>query len=242
MRGDEARLDLTDLDALLTSQTRLVALTAASNALGTLPDLTVISARVYAAGAHLMVDAVHYAPHGLPDVQAWGADLLVFSPYKVFGPHLGVLYLSPDMLGTLAAPKLAFLGDAAPITWEPGTQNHEAIVGFGGTFGYLDEVARQLGGDGSGRAAWARVFVAFAKHETVLFEGLLNGLDDLGATRYGLRGVDGRTATVSFNLGSHAPQDVVKHLAAARFSMWWRGSSPLSCSPGRATSSTGTPS
>lgn len=161
-----------------------------------------------------MVDAVHYAPHALPDVQAWGADMLVFSPYKVFGPHLGVLYLHDELLEALPAPKLAFLDDAEPVAWEPGTQNHEAIVGFGGTFGYLDALAAQLSAEDSGRAAWARVFKAFAEHETVLFQQLLTGLDALGATRYGLPGTEGRTATVSFNLGTHTPQVVAGHLAA----------------------------
>jgi len=206
--GEEARLRLENLDALLSSRTRLVALTAASNALGTVPDVGAISARVHAAGACLMVDAVHYAPHALPDVQAWNADMLVFSPYKVFGPHLGVLYLKDELLEALPAPKLAFLDDAEPVSWEPGTQNHEAIVGFGGTFGYLDAVAAQLGAEDSGRAVWRRVFQAFAEHETVLLEQLLTGLDALGATRYG------RTATVSFNLGGHTPQAVAGHLAS----------------------------
>ncbi len=210
---EEARLALRDLEGLLTPKTRLVALTAASNALGTTPDVAAVSARVHAAGARLMVDAVHYAPHALPDVQAWDADMLVFSPYKVFGPHLGVLYLSDALLGALPAPKLTFLAAADPIAWEPGTQNHEAIVGFGGTFRYLDELAAQLGVQGSGRTAWAGAFGAFAAHETVLLGQLLAGLDELGATRYGLPGTEGRTATVSFNLGSHAPQAVAKHLA-----------------------------
>ena len=209
----EGRLELDDLESLLTPKTRLVALTAASNALGTMPDVGAASERVHAAGAHLMVDAVAYAPHALPDVQAWGADMLVFSPYKVFGPHLGVLYLSDALLKTLAPPRLSFLPEAEPIAWEPGTQNHEAIVGFGGTFAYLDGVAAELGVAGSGRAAWEGVFAAFTEHEQVLFEKLLLGLDTLGATRYGLPGTASRTATVAFNLGAHTPQRVAQHLA-----------------------------
>lgn len=212
--GEEARLRLEDLDALLTSRTRLVALTAASNALGTVPDVVAAAERVHAVGARLMVDAVHYAPHALPDVQAWDVDMLVFSPYKVFGPHLGVLYLKSELLEALPAPKLAFLDDAEPVSWEPGTQNHEAIVGFGGTFSYLGALAAQLGAAGSGRAAWSHVFQAFAEHETALFKQLLTGLDALGATRYGLSGTEGRTATVSFNLGEHTPQAVAGHLAS----------------------------
>lgn len=209
----EGRLLPQDLDTLLTPKTRLVALTAASNALGTTPDIAAISQRVHAAGARLMVDAVAYAPHYLPDVQAWNADMLVFSPYKVFGPHLGVLYLSDALLRTLEPPRLSFLPEAEPIAWEPGTQNHEAIVGFGGTFAYLAAVAAELGVQGSGRAAWNEVFAAFAAHEQRLMEGLLNGLRELGATLYGLPGTAGRTVTVSFNLGEHTPQHVAEHLA-----------------------------
>ena len=213
VRGDEARLELSDLEALLTPETRLVTLSAASNALGTMPPVADVAERVHAAGARLMVDAVHYAPHALPDVRALGADLLVFSPYKVFGPHLGVLYLSDEMMDTLPAPTLSFLDAGTPVAWEPGTQNHEAIVGFGGTFDYLDAAARQLELSGSGRAAWEGLFRAFAEHETRLFERLLDGLRALGATCYGLPGSAGRTATVSFNLPSRTPQEVAAHLA-----------------------------
>jgi len=212
--GEEGRLHLVTLEGLLTPKTRLVAMTAASNALGTLTDVPGAAKRVHAAGARLMVDAVHYAPHALPDVRAWGADALVFSPYKVFGPHLGVLYLSDALLDELPAPKLAFLENAEPIAWEPGTQNHEAIVGFGGTFDYLEGVARELGMKASGRPAWAAAFGAFAAHERRLLERLLEGLDALGVTRYGLEGAEGRTATVSVNLEGHAPRAVAEQLAA----------------------------
>lgn len=211
--GPEGRLELSDLGARLGPKTKLVALTAASNALGTVTDVRAAAERVHAAGARLMVDAVAYAPHALPDVQAWRVDMLVFSPYKVFGPHLGVLYLSDDLLRTLPPPKMAFMPEATPVAWEPGTQNHEAIVGFGGTFRYLDALAAELGLQGSGRAAWEEVFVAFAEHERGLLEALLGGLDSLGATRYGLPGFEGRTATVSFNLGQHSPREVAEHLA-----------------------------
>ncbi len=212
--GDEGRLEFTDLDVLLSPRTRLVALTAASNALGTMPDIGAAAERVHAAGALLIVDAVAYAPHALPDVQAWGADMLVFSPYKVFGPHLGVLYLSDVLLRTLEPPSLAFLPQDEPIAWEPGTQSHEAIVGFGGTFDYLEEAVREMGVAGTGRETWNAVFDAFAAYERRLLERLLTGLDSLGATRYGLSGSRDRTATVSFNLVQHSPQSVAAHLAS----------------------------
>lgn len=213
-KGEEARLALEDLAPLLSPRTKLLAMTAASNALGTLTDVKGAGERVRAAGGLLMVDAVHYAPHHLPDVQALGADMLVFSPYKVFGPHLGVLYLSEAVLERLPAPRLAFLPTADPIAWEPGTQNHEGIAGFGAVFDYLEAVGSKMGLASQGRPLWGAVYDAFGEHERVLTERLLEGLKDLGAEVYGLPGPQGRTATVSFNLPRRNPQAVAAGLAA----------------------------
>lgn len=201
------RLELRDLTPLLGERTRWLAMTAASNALGTLTPVAEAAAAAHAAGAQVMADAVHYAPHALPDVRAWGVDALVFSPYKLFGPHLGALYLSRPLRERLPGPGLAFFAPGEIINWEPGTQNHEAIAGFGGVFDYLDALACELGVEGDGRARWQRVFAAFHRHETALLERLLAGLARLGAERYGEPGSAGRTATVSFNLpGLAAPQ------------------------------------
>ncbi|MDZ7705380.1 MAG: cysteine desulfurase-like protein [Trueperaceae bacterium] len=212
-QGEHTTLEMEGLEPLLSEKTRVVAMTAASNALGTLNDVAAVADRVHALGAKLMVDSVHYAPHYLPDVQALGADMLVFSPYKVFGPHLGVLYLSDAARDAFTGPGLSFFGPEATINWEPGTQNHEAIYAFGGTFDYLNEVASEMGIAARGRDAWAEVFAAFARHEQTLCGRLLQGLDDRGITRYGLPGVDGRTATVSINVGDRSPDEVAKHLA-----------------------------
>ena len=211
--GEEARLELSGLEALLSDKTKLVALTAASNALGTLTDVPGAAKLIHDAGALVMVDAVHYAPHRLPDVAALGADMLVFSPYKVFGPHLGVLYLSERMLETLPHHGLTFFPAAHPIDWEPGTQNHEAIVGFGGTLDYLETLAQELGAKGSEREKWGAVFRAFGAHEHALAERLLTGLADLPVEIYGLKTPEGRTATVSLNVEGYAPQEVAEKLA-----------------------------
>lgn len=206
-RGPEARLEPADLAPLLGPSTRLVAVTAASNALGTLAPLAEVRELLAEGEALLMVDAVHLAPHRLPDVRAWGADVAVFSPYKVFGPHLGALYLGPRARAVLPPPRLDFLPADEPIAWEPGTQSHEAIVGFGGALRYLDELGARLGAEEAGRTAWERAYARGREHERALLERLLAGLDELGAERYGLRGPDGRTGTVSFNLpGLRAPE------------------------------------
>lgn len=212
-RGPEARLEPADLAPLLGPATRLVAVTAASNALGTHGPIPAVGELLRGREALLMVDAVHLAPHRLPDVRAWGADLAVISPYKVFGPHLGALYLGPRARAALEGPRLRFLPADEPVAWEPGTQNHEAIVGFGGALRYLDEVGARLGEGGGGRPAWEAAYEAFHAHERALLVRLLEGLDALPVERYGPRGPDGRTATVAFNLAGWTAQELAAALA-----------------------------
>ncbi len=212
-QGEHTTLEMEGLEPLLSDKTRVVAMTAASNALGTLNDVAAVAERVHAHGAKLMVDSVHYAPHYLPDVQALGADMLVFSPYKVFGPHLGALYLSDAAREAFVGPGLSFFDPQTTINWEPGTQNHEAIYAFGGTFDYLNEVADEMGISTEGRDAWDGVFAAFGRHEQTLCGRLLQGLDERGITRYGLPDVSGRTATVSVNVGDRPASEVAKQLA-----------------------------
>lgn len=212
--GDEKQLIPDDLDTLLTSKTRLVAMTLASNALGTLTPVGEAVKRIHAAGAVVMVDAVHYAPHYLPDVEVLGVDALVFSPYKVFGPHFGVLYLAETLRQQLTGPRLSFFPTVGAINWEPGTQNHEAIYAFGGVFDYLNALATQQGLRGSERQNWQALYKSFAAHEHALFETLWQGLNDLPCTRYGVQGTDGRTATLSLNLDHHDPATVADRLAA----------------------------
>jgi cysteine desulfurase family protein (TIGR01976 family) len=210
-------LELSDLQALLTAKTKLVCMTAASNALGTLTPIKDVSKIVHAHGAKpygtkLSVDSVHYAPHFLPDVQAMGVDMMVFSPYKVFGPHLGVLYLSDEMRDTLTGPGLEFFPKADPVNWEPGTQNHEGIHAWGGTFRYFDDLSKEMKLGGSERERWQKLFDAFREHETKLGQQLIDGLNNLGATVYGLPSIAGRTATVSVNLRDLLAEDVATHL------------------------------
>jgi cysteine desulfurase family protein (TIGR01976 family) len=209
-------LDLDDLRALLGPRTRLVAFTAASNALGTLVPVAEVAAEVRAAGAWSFADLVHLAPHALPDVAAWGVDGAVFSPYKAFAPHLGALYLGPALRARLAPPRLAFHDPLDPIAWEPGTQPHEAILGWGAALDHLGDVADALDvAAGPERVRWSAVYAAVARHEAALTERLLRGLDRLGVDRYGVPGVEGRTATVAFNHPQRDPADVARALADA---------------------------
>jgi cysteine desulfurase family protein (TIGR01976 family) len=205
-RAPFGTLHVEDLDALLGPRTRLVAFTAASNAVGTRTPVAEAAAAARRAGAWVMVDLVHAAPHDLPDVQRSGIDMAVFSPYKVFAPHLGVLYLGPGVRDRLVPPRLSFLPADDPAAWEPGTQAHEAILGWGAALDHLATLGAAAAASdlepadaGAERRAWARAYRAVAVHEARLTDRLLRGLDALGAERYGLPGVDDRTATVAFN-------------------------------------------
>lgn len=205
-------LELSALEKLFTSKTKLVCMTAASNALGTLTPIKDAANIIHARGAKLMVDSVHYAPHFLPDVQTLGADMLTFSPYKVFGPHLGVLYLSDEMRDTLTPPGLEFFAKGDTVNWEPGTQNHEGIHAWGGTFRYLEDLSKDMKLEGTERERWQKLFDAFQTHEKTLGQKLIDGLNKLGATVYGLPNIEGRTATISMNLKDLSAETVATHL------------------------------
>ena len=219
-RGREARLDPDELAGLLSDATRVVAVTGASNLLGTYGPLTEVAARVGPHRARLVIDAVHLAPHRLPDAAAWRADAVAFSPYKVFAPHLGVLWIAPSWRDELPDWGLSFL-PPGPARWEPGTQNHEAILAFGAALDHLAWLGRRAGAPPSGpeRVAWGRGYAAVEAHERALAGALLAGLDARGATRYGLRGVEGRTATVAFTLPDRSPQAVAEHLGRHRIAV-----------------------
>lgn len=216
-RAPDMTLQLEDLLPLLGPRTRLVAFTAASNALGTRTAVADITAAVHAAGAWAMVDLVHHAPHDRPDLRRLGADMAVFSPYKVVAPHLGVLLLSAAVRAEFIAPKLAFIDEHDPHAWEPGTASHEAIIGWGAALDYLLDLGRGVLGDASvgPELAWSGAYRAIANHEQLLCRHLLDGLDRLGMQRYGLMGVAGRTATVAFNHPQLSARAVAEHLGLA---------------------------
>ena len=219
-RAPFGTLQVDDLRALLGPRTRLVAFTAASNALGTRTPVAEAAAAARAAGAWVMVDLVHAAPHELPDVARLGIDLAVFSPYKVFAPHIGVAYLGPAVRDRLGPPRLSFHPVEDPIAWEPGTQSHEAIIGWGAALDHLDELGAEAAAAegtavGGEREGWRLAYAATARHETELCRRLLRGLDALGMERYGLPGVEDRTATVAFNHPERPPAAVAAALADA---------------------------
>lgn len=195
---------------LLTDRTRLVAVTAASNLIGTMPDVAAITTAARAAGALSYVDAVHYTAHAAVDRTALGADYLACSPYKFCGPHLGVLNADPALLETIRPDKLLPSSDAVPERFELGTLPYELLAG---TTAAVDFLAGMLG-DTSGprRARLVAAMTAMADHELTLRTRIETGLADLGA-RVHSRAAR-RTPTLLFDLPGIASADVYAGLAA----------------------------
>ena len=203
-----AELDLDQLEDVLTPRTRLVAVTGASNLLGTIPDHPRIAESVHRVGALLWVDAVHLAAHARIDRAALGADVVVCSPYKFCGPHLGVLAADPDLLAGLRPDKLLPSSDAVPERFELGTLPYELLAGTAAAVNYL-------AGLGEGEDRPARLTDAFARlatHEHVLRSRLEEGLRERGAAIYSRAAR--RTSTVLFDLPGRSAGDVSLGLAA----------------------------
>lgn len=202
-------LDLSSLDAI-TPRTRLVALTAASNLLGTRPPVAEVAARAHDVGALVHVDAVHHAAHAAPDVVAMGADLTVCSPYKFFGPHCGALVADPDLLETLRPDKLVPSSDAVPERFELGTLPYELLAGATAA---IDLIASLSPTDGSRRERLVAAAAVVAAHELRLRMRIEEGLAAL-SDRVTLhsRAAD-RTSTLFLTLRDHLPVDVHELLA-----------------------------
>jgi cysteine desulfurase family protein (TIGR01976 family) len=205
------QLDWPALERSLSGRTRILAIGAASNALGTVSDVARACALARAAGALSFVDAVHYAPHALVDVAAVGCDFLACSAYKFYGPHVGILYGRRDRLEALDAPKLAPAPDTVPERMETGTLNHEGIVGAAAAVDFFASLAS----GGGRRERLARAFAALHQRGQVLLERLWEGLGGIGGvTRYGPPPGQPRTPTVGFTVAGRTSDDVATALAA----------------------------
>ena len=208
------RLDLDALRTCLGPRTRLVAVGAASNALGTVTDVARVTRMAHAAGALCFVDAVHAAPHLHLDVRAIGCDFLACSPYKFYGPHVGVLYGRRDRLAVLRAPKLRPAPDTAPEKLETGTQSHEAIVGTRAAVDFLASLA-VLPGGGTRRTRLAAAFAGLHARGVALGVALWDGLAAIpGVTLHGPGRDEPRTPTVAFTVRNVPAAIVCERLAA----------------------------
>jgi cysteine desulfurase family protein (TIGR01976 family) len=201
-------LDLSSLD-VIGARTRLVALTAASNLLGTRPPVATVAARAHEVGALVHVDAVHHTAHAAPDLAAMGADLLVCSPYKFFGPHCGALVADPALLGTLRPDKLVPSTDAVPERFELGTLPYELLAGVSAA---VDLIA-SLGSGDSRRERLVSAAGLVAEHEQRLRVRIEDGLTAMGdhLTLHS-RAAD-RTSTLFVTLRDRLPVDAYEHLA-----------------------------
>jgi len=221
IRLPECTLDMRDLERQITGRTRLVAITHASNAVGTIPDLKAAARLAHAVGAWLWVDAVHYGPHGPIDVQAVDCDFLVCSSYKFYGPHLGLLYGRRELLQRLRPYKVRPATDELPSRWETGTPNLECLSGLLGAFEYLADVG---GSDRVDRPAFEAAMVRIQAHERALGARLIDGLQRIpGIQLHGIidpARLDERVPTVSLTWPPHQPEALARWLAERQIFTW----------------------
>jgi cysteine desulfurase family protein (TIGR01976 family) len=214
---DPATTDLPveQYDGLLSDRTRLVAVTAASNATGSRPDVRALADKAQAVGALLHVDGVHATPHGPVDVQALGADLYACSAYKWYGPHVGATVASPALLETLHPDKLLPSSDAVPDRFEHGTPSFASLAGVTAA---VDWIASH--GDGATRRA--RVLDAMtriAAHEQEVFDRLAAGLADREDVTV-VGPPSRRTPTIAFTVAGRSPQQVSADLGNQGVAVW----------------------
>jgi cysteine desulfurase family protein (TIGR01976 family) len=201
---DELEVDYDDLAAQLSDRTRVVAFPVAANSVGTAPDVARIVALAHDAGALAWADAVHYAPHGPMDVAAWDVDVLICSPYKYFGPHLGLAFGKQELIGSWRPYKVRpAANEPVGHRYELGTLPHELLAGFVAAVDYV------------GSLGWD----AIQAHEHALGERFLAGLPG-NVELYGLPTMDGRVPTFCFNLAGLTPEEAATRLAERDLAVW----------------------
>jgi cysteine desulfurase family protein (TIGR01976 family) len=224
-RPGDCTLDLDELRAAIGPRTRLVAVGCASNSVGTINPVAEICRMSHAAGALVFLDAVHYAPHALVDVEAWGCDFLACSAYKFFGPHVGILWGRPELLRRLAPYKVRPAADDLPDRWMTGTQSHEGIAGTLAAIEYLAALGRQCQPSVENRrAALAAAYAAIHRHENQLCRQLLAGLARLPDVKvWGITEtarLEERVPTVSITHARRSPIEMADMLAARGIFAW----------------------
>jgi cysteine desulfurase family protein (TIGR01976 family) len=221
----DCTLDLSSFESALNERTRLVAVGYASNCVGTINPVERISRRARLVGALTVVDAVHFAPHGLIDVQRIGCDFLLCSAYKFFGPHIGVMWGRRELLESIRPYKLRPSPESLPGRWMTGTQNHECVAGAAVAVEYLAEVGRCVDSHaGSRRSKLVRAFEAIAGYERGLGARLLSGLAELPDVRiWGITDPDRlgeRVPTVSFTHARLSPREIAARRAERGIYAW----------------------
>jgi cysteine desulfurase family protein (TIGR01976 family) len=213
LADENPRLDLKDLVPLLSNKTRLVAVTWASNATGSLVDVSAVAAAAHAAGAEVFIDAVHYLPHGPIDVQNAGIDYMACSTYKAFAPHMGFGWGRKQYLDKLPAFREYFIPDTAPQKFEIGTYVYENVAGLLAAIEYLEDVGRKCGADGDRHQAIHHAMQAIRSYEMTLSDRMLAGLEKIPSARvYGLRKPSDRTPTFCLSVEGVSPRAVCENL------------------------------
>ncbi|QUM79806.1 cysteine desulfurase-like protein [Moritella sp. 5] len=217
----DCTLDSEHLISLISNKTKLVALTFASNTTGSSVDVKPIIDAAHAVGAKVYIDAVHYAPHKLVDVQALGCDFLACSAYKFFGPHVGIAYIAPQWLHTLSPYKVEPATNQGPGRFETGTQSFEALAGFSAAVEYLahaGDEALPL------RERLVQSFELYQIHEQKLSQHFLTKLAQYSnVTLYGINDMERlaeRTPTFSIRINHTSPEDVSGLLGQHNMCVW----------------------
>jgi cysteine desulfurase family protein (TIGR01976 family) len=220
-RAADCTLDLEALEAAISARTRLVAVGAASNAVGTVNPVSTIAAAAHRHGAQLFVDAVHYAPHRRIDLRAWDCDYVVCSAYKFFGPHVGILWGRPELLTALPAYQVRPADHDVGQRFMTGTPSFEGIAG---TLAAIDYLCALGGGGPDRRAALDRAFAAITAHEDALCRQLLAGLAAILEIR--IHGVadparlSERVATAAITHARLPAPELARRLAAREIQVW----------------------
>ncbi len=211
IRTRDVTLDVDALEGMIGDRTAVVAFTLASNAVGSITDAGRIAAAAHEVGALAWADGVHLAPHRRLRARELGLDVVLCSPYKFFGPHVGLAFIRADLAESLPADRVRPADEHPPgHRFETGTQSHESIAGAVAAIDYL----RSLG-DGDLDTAFTRI----EAHERALAERFLAGLPD-GVTLYGMPGVRDRTPTFCFNVDGREPREVAERLAERQLYVW----------------------
>lgn len=210
MNTETGQLNWDDLERFVGTKTKVLAIGAASNALGTINDLTRAIELGHSAGALVFVDAVHYAPHTLIDVRKLDCDFLGMSAYKFYGPHVGVLFAKRALLEQIDFPKLVPSPDYAPENAETGTQNQEGMVGTGAAIDFL----ASLGGETDRRQSLRSLFAEMHVRNSQLFDRLWRGLSAIPrVTLYGPPPDSPRTPTLAFTIEGCTSTEAARRLA-----------------------------
>jgi len=225
IRTEDCTLNMDDLSSKINSHTKIVAVGIASNAVGTINDVSAVVRLAHKVGAMVYVDAVHYAPHGPIDVRAIDCDFLACSTYKFFGPHMGVLFGKREHLKRLTPYKVRPLVNDVPYRWETGTLNHECIAGIAECVDYLADLGRGVDASASTRrGALLACFQEIQAYERSLAEKLTRGLLEIPRLKfYGItdpKQFDHRCPTVAVRIDGHTPAELANKLNERGFFTW----------------------